>query len=99
MIRSKLGSKKFGDALRRRDRKAGDNYSAYAPVLPGWIAAGETVAEVERELREAIRFHTEGLGKDGLLHPGAEPGGGISRGVKRMPRRCANSSTRAGAGS
>ncbi|TLG78570.1 type II toxin-antitoxin system HicB family antitoxin [Methylocystis sp. B8] len=49
--------------------KAGDNYSAYVPDLPGCIATGSTVAEVERELREAIRFHIEGLEADGLPVP------------------------------
>jgi len=49
--------------------KAADNYSAYVPDLPGCIATGETIAEVERELREAIRFHIEGLNEDGLLIP------------------------------
>jgi predicted RNase H-like HicB family nuclease len=37
--------------------------------LPGCIATGETIAEVERELREAIRFHIEGLEEDGLPIP------------------------------
>jgi predicted RNase H-like HicB family nuclease len=49
--------------------KADDNYSAYVPDLPGCVAAGETVAEVEREIREAIRFHIEGLQADGLAIP------------------------------
>jgi predicted RNase H-like HicB family nuclease len=49
--------------------KAADNYSAYVADLPGCIATGETVAEVERELREAIRFHIEGLEEDGLPIP------------------------------
>jgi predicted RNase H-like HicB family nuclease len=49
--------------------KAVDNYSAYVPDLPGCVATGETVAEVERELREAIRFHIEGLKEDGLPVP------------------------------
>ena len=49
--------------------KAADNYSAYVPDLPGCIATGETIAEVERELREAIRFHIEGLEEDGLPIP------------------------------
>jgi predicted RNase H-like HicB family nuclease len=48
--------------------KAADNYSAYVPDFPGCIATGETIAEVERELREAIRFHIEGL-EDGLPIP------------------------------
>ena len=49
--------------------KATGNYSAYVPDLPGCIATGETIAEVERELREAIRFHIEGLEEDGLPIP------------------------------
>lgn len=49
--------------------KAGDNYSAYAPDLPGCVATAESVAELERELREAIRFHIEGLKEDGLPVP------------------------------
>ena len=49
--------------------KAGDNYSGYVPDLPGCIATGETVAAVERELRDAIRFHIEGLEADGLAAP------------------------------
>jgi predicted RNase H-like HicB family nuclease len=39
------------------------------PDLAGCIATGETIAEVERELREAIRFHIGGLEEDGLPVP------------------------------
>lgn len=49
--------------------KAEGNYSAYVPDLPGCIATGHTVEEAEREIREAIRFHLEGLREDGLLIP------------------------------
>lgn len=49
--------------------KAGDNYSAYVPDLPGCIASGATVDDVEREIGEAIRFHIEGLEEDGLPVP------------------------------
>ncbi len=49
--------------------KAGGNYSAYVPDLPGCIATGDIVAEVERELSEAIRFHIDGLKQDGLPVP------------------------------
>ena len=49
--------------------KAAGNYSAYVPDLPGCIATGETIAGVERDLREAIRFHSEGLEEDGLTIP------------------------------
>ena len=49
--------------------KAQGNYSAYVPDLPGCVATGATVAEVEAELREAIDFHIEGLREDGLPIP------------------------------
>jgi predicted RNase H-like HicB family nuclease len=49
--------------------KAGDNFSAYVPDLPGCVAAGESVKAVETEIREAIRFHIEGLKEDGLPIP------------------------------
>jgi predicted RNase H-like HicB family nuclease len=49
--------------------KAEGNYSAYVPDLPGCVATGGTVAEVEAEIREAIAFHLEGLREDGLPVP------------------------------
>ena len=49
--------------------KANENYSAYVPDLPGCIATGATVEATENEIREAIRFHIEGLKADGLPVP------------------------------
>ncbi len=49
--------------------RANGNYSAYVPDLPGCIATGDTVAEVENEIREAIRFHIDGLQADGIAVP------------------------------
>jgi predicted RNase H-like HicB family nuclease len=49
--------------------KAQGNYSAYVPDLPGCVATGATLAEVEAEIREAIVFHVEGLREDGLPVP------------------------------
>ena len=49
--------------------KAEANYSAYVPDLPGCIATGQTVQEVEQEIREAIRFHIDGLLEDGQPVP------------------------------
>jgi len=49
--------------------KAGVNYSAYVPDLPGCIATGATVREVETEIRDAVRFHIKGLKEDGLPVP------------------------------
>jgi len=37
--------------------KGPNNYSAYSPDVPGCVATGKTKAEVERNLRSAIRFH------------------------------------------
>ena len=52
--------------------KAETNYSAYVPDLPGCVATGATIAEVESEIRDAIAFHLDGLREDGLpVPPGA----------------------------
>ncbi len=48
------------------------NYSAYGPDLPGCVATGATVAEVEAEIHDAILFHLEGLREDGLPVPAPE---------------------------
>lgn len=40
--------------------RAGQNFSAYVPDLPGCVPTGESVETVEHEIREAIRFHIEG---------------------------------------
>ena len=49
--------------------KAPANFSAYVPDLPGCVATGPTVAVTEQNIREAIRFHIEGLEEDGLPVP------------------------------
>ncbi len=49
--------------------KAEGNYSAYVPDLPGCVATGQTVEAVEADIREAIRFHIEGLKEDGQPVP------------------------------
>ncbi len=49
--------------------KAGDYYSAFVPDLPGCVAAGSTIEAVEREIRDAIRFHIDGLEQDGSPVP------------------------------
>jgi predicted RNase H-like HicB family nuclease len=51
--------------------KAEGNYSAYVPDLPGCVATGATIAEVETEIREAMEFHLEGMREDGLPIPAA----------------------------
>ncbi len=49
--------------------RAPSNYSAYVPDLPGCVATGSTVDEVESEIRDAIAFHLDGLREDGLPVP------------------------------
>ena len=39
------------------------------PDLPGCVATGYTIEEAEREIREAIEFHIEGMVEDGLPIP------------------------------
>jgi len=42
-----------------------NNLSAYVPDLPGCITTGGAVAEIERNIREALELHLEGLIEDG----------------------------------
>ena len=49
--------------------KADSNYSAYVPDLPGCVATGVTPREAEKEIREAIEFHIEGMKEDGEAIP------------------------------
>ena len=49
--------------------KANGNYSAYLPDLPGCVATGATREEVETNMREAVRFHLEGMKEEGLPIP------------------------------
>jgi predicted RNase H-like HicB family nuclease len=62
------------------------NYSAWSPDLPGSVATGETLEEVEREMREATALHLEGMEEGG--EPMPEPSGpGVY--VERKPRAAA----------
>jgi predicted RNase H-like HicB family nuclease len=42
-----------------------NNYSAYVPDLPGCVSTGRTLAEIEKNIREAIEYHIEGMIEDG----------------------------------
>ena len=44
-------------------------FSAYSPDLPGCIATGATRDEVEQEMREAMKFHIEGMRLEGQAVP------------------------------
>ncbi len=41
-----------------------NNYSAYVPDLPGCIATGKALEEVEQNMRDAISMHIEGMLED-----------------------------------
>ena len=49
--------------------KTEHNYSAYVPDLPGCVATGASLQDTENLIREAIKFHIEGLLEDGLPLP------------------------------
>ncbi len=49
--------------------KAGENYSAYSPDLPGCVAAGAKREEAEKNMCEAIEMHVRGLQEDNLPIP------------------------------
>lgn len=49
--------------------KAGKNFSAYVPDLPGCVATGNTPEDLQQNIREAIAMHIEGLREDGLPVP------------------------------
>jgi predicted RNase H-like HicB family nuclease len=40
---------------------SGNNYSAHIPVLPGVVVTGDTVTEIEDQMKEALPFHLEGM--------------------------------------
>jgi predicted RNase H-like HicB family nuclease len=45
--------------------KTANNYAAFVPDLPGCIATGKTRNAVEKNIRDAIVFHIEGLHDEG----------------------------------
>jgi predicted RNase H-like HicB family nuclease len=44
-------------------------YSAFSPDLPGCIAAGSSKEDVEKNMKEAIAIHLEGMSQEGLEVP------------------------------
>jgi len=46
-------------------------FSAFSPDLPGCVSTGADRQEVEKNMREAIAFHLDGLREDG--EPVPEP--------------------------
>jgi predicted RNase H-like HicB family nuclease len=49
--------------------KLESNYSAYVPDLPGCVATGATIEEIEQQIKEAITFHLDGLREEDLPIP------------------------------
>jgi predicted RNase H-like HicB family nuclease len=49
--------------------RAEGNYSAYMPDLPGCVTTGASLQEIERNIREAIALHLDGLREDGIAIP------------------------------
>ncbi|MDG4556922.1 MAG: type II toxin-antitoxin system HicB family antitoxin [Candidatus Contendobacter sp.] len=49
--------------------KAENNYAAYVPDLPGCVATGQTLEEIETQIQEAIQLHLRGMREDGLQIP------------------------------
>jgi predicted RNase H-like HicB family nuclease len=75
------------DALCDRHRKSGWHLFGNVPDLPGCIATGDTVEAVEREIRDAIRFHVDGLREDGLPVPEPHQYRALCRGLRRQATR------------
>lgn len=48
---------------------SGDSFSAFAPDLPGCVAAGDSAEEVEQLMAEAIAVHIESLRSHGESIP------------------------------
>lgn len=44
-------------------------FSAYSPDVPGCIATGKTIKEVEKNIKGAIQFHLEGMKEENLEIP------------------------------
>lgn len=49
----------------RGNRLEASGYQVTVPLLPGLITRGRTLAEAREMARDAIRFHLDGLRKDG----------------------------------
>ena len=43
--------------------------SAYAPDLPGCVTTGRSRNEIERNMREAMELHLDGLREEGMEIP------------------------------
>lgn len=49
--------------------KGETSYGAYVPDLPGCVAVGETLEEVEALIKEAVESHLEVMQEEGIPLP------------------------------
>ncbi len=49
--------------------RAANNLAVYVPDRPGCVAPGRTLGEVERNLRDAMAMHIDGLRDDNVPIP------------------------------
>jgi predicted RNase H-like HicB family nuclease len=49
--------------------KTASGFSAYSPDLPGCVSTGHSREDVEKNMREAIAFHLDGLREEGQPVP------------------------------
>jgi predicted RNase H-like HicB family nuclease len=59
--------KKYLIVIERTD----SGFSTYSPDLPGCVSTGKSHEEAEKNMREAIEFHIDGLRQEG--YPVPEP--------------------------
>jgi predicted RNase H-like HicB family nuclease len=69
--------------------KAGRNFSAYVPDLPGCVASGKTAAAARAAIRQAVGFHIAGLREDGAPIPKPTAKSAKVAVANRRPRRSA----------
>lgn len=49
--------------------KTATGFSSYSPDLPRCVSTGETREAIERNMKEAIEFHLEGMQEEGYPIP------------------------------
>lgn len=49
--------------------KGRNNLSAYLPDIPGCVATGKTVEEVQERMKKALAMHIRGMIEDGQAIP------------------------------
>lgn len=49
--------------------KTKTGFSAFSPDLPGCVATGSTKKQAEKNMKEAVAFHLEGMHQEGLEVP------------------------------